>query len=287
MFMLIVFHQVGGDRCRAPGQGPPQWSSMRLIWTGKKRKPGCSAHSDPEGEVSALWLPRKHLLYDSKCAPVWHVSPHTSWGVSPGWETSVSGHVLWCWWGRMFRSEGRAYRLAPWPSFSSAELRQRALSPPGWPCHVILSALCFVLSESCTLYTLPVRRVKTVFTTPEAKCPQGWGSDGGWVSSLGFFRPESKNIPAAFCAQTRRSDNHYVSSCLHMQICVWVSSPWKWSQWCIEVAEIKTSGILNVLLLLCLWNFFSSLLCSIQRSELCIYPVHSIGRISAFSFWRS
>ena len=65
----LFFTRMEGDRCRAPGQEPPQSSSMGLTWSSKKkRKAGCSCHRDTEGEVSA------HLLSDSKCALVWHTS---------------------------------------------------------------------------------------------------------------------------------------------------------------------------------------------------------------------
>ena len=215
--MLIVFHQVGGDRCRAPGQGPPQWSSMRLIGTGKKRKPGCSALSDPEGEVSAP----DSLVNTSfmiLTVPPSDMSARTRPGVFPRAERRVLVGMC-CGAGEeecsVLRAEPTDLLLDP----ASPELSlDTGFISTGLtlPCH----SLCFVLSESCALYPLPVRRVKTVFTTPEAKCLQRRGSDGGWVCPLGFFRPESKNIPAVFCAQTRRSDNHYVSSCLHMQICV-------------------------------------------------------------------
>lgn len=65
----LLLTRTEGGRCRAPGQEPPQSSSMGLTWSSKKKgKAGCSRHGDTEGEVSP------HLLSDSKCALVWHTS---------------------------------------------------------------------------------------------------------------------------------------------------------------------------------------------------------------------
>ena len=69
----LLLTRTEGGRCRAPGQEAPQSSSMGLTWSSKKKgKAGCSHHGDTEGEVSALWLPYRHLLSGSKCTLVWH-----------------------------------------------------------------------------------------------------------------------------------------------------------------------------------------------------------------------
>ena len=74
-FSSLFFTRLKGDKRTAPGQEPPQRSSMGLIQSSKRKgKPGCSCHSDTEGEVSALWLPHAYLPSDSNCALVWHTS---------------------------------------------------------------------------------------------------------------------------------------------------------------------------------------------------------------------
>ena len=75
IFFSLFFIRIEGNRCRTPGQEPPQTSSMGLIWSGRKKgKPVCSCHSDTEGEVSALWLPYTHLISDSNYVLVWDTS---------------------------------------------------------------------------------------------------------------------------------------------------------------------------------------------------------------------
>ena len=73
LFMVVASHRDWGRQVQSPRTGAHQSSSMGLTWSSKKKgKAGCSHHGDTEGEVSALWLPNRHLLSGSKCTLVWH-----------------------------------------------------------------------------------------------------------------------------------------------------------------------------------------------------------------------
>ena len=268
-----------GDRCRAPGQEPPQSSSMGLTWSSKKkRKAGCSCHRDTEGEVSA------HLLSDSKCALVWHTSlAHALQVFHKLKDRGVVG-IGWADVRGIFLFESRA-GIRCRSLFSWAEPRYRAWSL-GWasPAMSFSPIYLFLLLQSLHTacgYSLQFRQI--AWSTECIKMGMWW-----WVSPHPYIKTTSRCIPDLLPEKAKATDNTlWLSSCLHLHICVFhllendLRCAQKWQRCRPKNSEYS--------ILLCpsiIWKIFP--LHSFQeRRELCIFPSLFTSRISKLCSWRS
>ena len=208
----MLFTRTEGGRCRAPGQEPPQSSSMGLTWSTKKKgKAGFSRHGDTEGEVSALWPPYTHLLSDSKCALVWHTSLAHALQFSQAERQSSSG--LCCAGVRgSFPFWEQSLQTCSWGSFFPAQLRHRVLSPcctdPAMSFLICLFLLLHFLYTVCELYYGHCLR----FQKPRV-CRDG-DLVMGWIFSSLRVVPGIRHISALFCGQPKARGEQQVSKFL-------------------------------------------------------------------------
>lgn len=218
----LLLTRTEGGRCRAPGQEPPQSSSMELTWSSKKKgKAGCSRHGDTKREVSALWPPYTHLPSDSTCALVWHTSLAHTLQFSQAERQSSSG--LCCagvrrsfpFWEQSLQTCSRA-------SFFPAQLRHGVLSPccadPAMSFLICLFLLLHFLYTVCELYYGHCLRFQKPRVCRDGDLVMGWIFSSLWVV------PGFRHISDLFCGQPKTRGEQQVSKFLftraHGCVCV-------------------------------------------------------------------